>query len=346
MSPLLSTKTDFFGLDIGTTSIRLVQLKAGNPKTLVKYAYVPVDSNLTISDSKADQQKLGQIILQLIKQSNLSTKFAAVSIPSNRVFTTVAEVDKMSPSELAKSVPYQADSLIPTAMSDSKIDWALVGDSPTDTSKLEIVLSSVPKKFVEGRLDMLEGIGLNIVAFEPDSLALVRSLTSPSIVETQLILDIGFRSTNMIVVTSDKPHLVRNIPSGVDAILKSAMQNLNIDIDQATQFVYKFGLNKDKLEGTVYEAISSTIEIIMSEIEKSLKFFNSRYVNQHITRIVLAGGATTIPELPSYIANKFNLSVEIANAWKNVAYSQDRADELAKISSQFGVAIGLAEREI
>ncbi len=43
MSLLLKGVSDFFGLDIGTTAVRLVELKGTNPRLLAKYAYVPLD---------------------------------------------------------------------------------------------------------------------------------------------------------------------------------------------------------------------------------------------------------------------------------------------------------------
>jgi type IV pilus assembly protein PilM len=193
MSSILSGNNDFFGLDIGTTAARLVQLRGGASKALVKYAYVPLDSKISVSDSKVDQLKLAQIISQLVKQSGVNTKQVAVGIPSNRVFTTVADVDRLSSGELAKAIPYQADSLIPTPLAESKIDWEVIGDSPADKTKQEILLTSVTNKFVEDRLDTLESVGLDIIAFEPDNLALARSLSSPE-AAPQLILDMGSRS--------------------------------------------------------------------------------------------------------------------------------------------------------
>jgi Tfp pilus assembly PilM family ATPase len=73
MSALLSGISDFFGLDIGTTAIRLVQLRGNSqPKALIKYAYVPVASKIALSDSKADQQKLAETISELVKQERSS----------------------------------------------------------------------------------------------------------------------------------------------------------------------------------------------------------------------------------------------------------------------------------
>lgn len=344
MSSLLSGTSDFFGLDIGTTAVRLVQLRAGSsPKALIKYAYVPLEGNIALSESAADQQKLAQTVAQLVKQASVSTRDVAVGIPSSRVFTTVADVDRLSSSELSKAISYQADSLIPTPLAESKIDWALIGDSPTDKTKQEILLTSVPNNFVEKRLDMLESIGLNVIAFEPDNLAMARALAPPSNIP-QLLLDVGRRSTDLVVVLNGVPHLTRSIPTGVESIIRAASQNLTIDEKQADQFVFKFGLSKTKLEGQVFQAISSTIDLLTVEIEKSIKFFHTRYASTKIERIIVTGGASVMPEFPLYLANKFSINVEIGNAWRGVSFNRDRQNELLAISNQFGVAVGLAER--
>lgn len=346
MSSLLASSGGFFGLDIGSTAIRLVELRgSGAHKSLVKYAYVPIDAKLSQSDAKADQQKLAQAIEQLIKQSGVSTNNVAVGIPSSKVFTTVADVERLPSGDLAKAIPLQADALIPTPVAESKIDWALLGDSPVDATKQEVLLSSVTNKFVEERLDLLESIGLNVVAFEPDNLAMARALAVPDSTP-QLLLDVGHRSTDLVVVMNGAPRLTRSIPTGVEAIVRSAVQNLNVDDKQAEQFVFKFGLSKDKLEGQVYQAITGTVDLLVTEVEKSIKFFQTRYKTAKIDRIVVTGGASVVPEFPLYLANKFNLNVEIGNAWRNVSFSKDRQNELLQISNQFGIAVGLAERDI
>lgn len=342
---ILSGVSSFFGLDIGTTAIRLVELQGGGTtRTLSRYAYVPVDVKLSLSDSKADQPRLAQLINNLVKESGVTTRNVAVGLPSSRVFTTVADIDRLPANELGKAIMYQADSLIPTPPAESKIDWALLGDSPKDNNKVEILLSSVPNKFIEERLDMIESIGLNVVAFEPENLALPRALIPPGTAAPQLIVDIGQMGTDLVIAAADAPRLTRAIPTGLDAIIRSAQQNLNVDDKQAQQFVYKFGVSKEKLEGQVYQAIIGTIDLLASEIDKSIKFFMTRYPEAKIERLIVTGGASTIPEFPLYLANKFGLNVEIGNAWRNVAFSADRQNELLAISNQFSVAVGLAER--
>ncbi len=343
---LLSGVSEFFGLDIGSSAIRLVELHGTGPqKTLSKYAYMAIDPKIAVSDAKSDQQRLAQSISELIEKSRVSTRNVAVGIPSLKVFTTVADVDNIPKSELGKSIHYQADSLIPTPVAESKIDWALIGKSPKEENKLEILLSSIPNTFVEQRLDLLEDIGLNVIAFEPDNLALARALVPTVATAPMVIIDIGRKSTDIVITMDGAPRLTRAIPTGTEAIVRAATQNLNVDEKQAEQFVFKFGVSKDKLEGQVYQAIIGTVDILTNEIDKSVKFFQGRYAGVKLERLIVSGGASVLPEFPLYIANRFGLNVEIGNAWRNVAFSQDRQTELAALSNQFGVAVGLAMRD-
>lgn len=343
---LLSGVSEFFGLDIGSTAIRLVELRGDGPqKTLVKYAYIPIDGKVAMSDAKPDQQKVAQAVSELVSQARVTTRNVAVGLPSSRVFSTIADVDKLPDSEMSKSIRYQADSLIPTPLAESKIDWVILGDSPKEPNKSEILLSSIPNSFIEQRLDVLESIGLNVLAFEPDNLALARALVAHDAMASQMIIDVGYRTTDIIVLMNGAPRLTRSIPTGVEALLRAAGQNLNVDDKQAQQFVFKFGLSQDKLEGQVYQAIIGTVDILITEIDKSIKFFNSRYTNaSKLERLIVTGGASVLPEFPLYLANKFGLNVEIGNAWRNVAFAAERQNEMAAISNQFGVAAGLAER--
>lgn len=342
---IIGGQNDFFGLDIGPNSLQVVQLRGANPKTLIKYGSAPVDGNLALSDSKADWPKLAGAIDHLIKETGIAVTNVAVGLASNRVFTSVIDMDQMSSDEMAQAIRYQADSIIPTPLAESKIDWAVLGPSPKNPKQVEVLLSSVPNDFIEGRLDMLESIGLNIIAFEPNSFALVRSLLPADTSNVQMILDVGNVATDLVIAVAGTPRLTRSISVGVNNLIRAATTGLNINEEQATQFVQKFGLSKDKLEGQVYTAILSTVDNLMSEIDKSIRFFAGRYPNAKVERIVMTGGASTLPEFPLYVANKLGMNVEIGNAWSNISFSPDQQNNLLSVSYKFAVAAGLAERE-
>ena len=341
---LLSGISDFFGIDIGATAIRLVQLQGSYPKTLVKYAYVPIDPKISLSDSAVDQQKVASMILDLCSQAKMTTKNVVVGLPSKRLFTTVVDIDKVSSKELEKTIIFQADSLIPTPVNESKIDWALLGDSPKDSSKIEILLSSVSNKYIESRLDSLESIGLNVIAFEPENLAIVRALIKPGTTSSIMVLDIGSLGTDLVITSEDYPRLTRSIAIGTQSIIKSAAQNLNIDDNQAQQFIFKFGMDPSKLDGQLSKAIQSTLDSLYVEIDKSIKFFEGRHSGKKLEKIIITGGASLIPNFAASLAQRLNINVEIGNDWYNVTFPASQQAELMAVANQFGVAVGLAGR--
>lgn len=342
---ILSGTNGFFGLDIGTTAIRLVELSgSGQTRSLVRYAHVPIDAKMSQSSARTDQQKLAQIISDLLVRAKVTTRNVAVGVPSNRVFTTIVEMEKLSQVELGKTIHLQADSLIPTPPASSKIYWALLGDSPSDVTKSEVLLSSISNDFTEARLDMLESIGLNVIAFEPDNLVLARAVMTPNFTGMEMAVDIGSYSTDLVLSVNGTPRLARSISTGTDAIVRAAMQNLNVDETRAEQFVFKFGLSEDKLEGQVRKAIIGLVDSLASEVEKSIKFATTRYANTKLERVFVTGGGATLPGFPEYLAEKTKLAVKVGDVWRNVSYPSDRQADLVAVGSGFAVAVGLAER--
>lgn len=346
-SSIFNAVGDFFALDIGSSAIRVVQLHGGGAtRALVKYGSVPIDVKLAQSDAPADRDKIGQVISALIAEVGISTKNVAVGLPSSKNFVTIVDLPKMSAQELKSTIKYQADQYLPMSADESKVDAVILGNSPVEADKIEVLLASVTNKFSEERMDMLESIGLNVISLEPDSIALARALTplegAPS---AQLIIDMGEYATDIIITMGNAPRLVRSIPTGGQTLLKSAMQNLNIDENQARQFVYKFGLDQSKLEGQIYRALLSTVEIVASEVQKSIKFFSTRYPDTQLNGIVTSGAAAVLPGFHQYLSTAAgNAPVQAGNSWQNVSYNNSAHEQLMSVNHQFAVAVGLAER--
>lgn len=343
-SSIFNVVGDFFALDIGTSAIRVVQLKGnGANKALFKYGAAAIDVKTSMSDAAADKEKVASLVNGLVAESGITTRNVAVALPSNKTFVTIIDAPKATPQEFSSSIKYQAEQFIPMAVDEAKVDWAILGDSPTEAGKMEVLLASVAKKFSEDRLDMLEALGFNVVSFEPDSLALARSLTPAGDNSPRLLIDMGEYNTDIVVTYNGAPRLVRSIPTGGQALLKSVMQNLNIDENQAKQFVYKFGLDPTKLEGQIARALESSVEIISSEVQKSMKFFTSRYTNTPISSIVASGAAGILPGFGQYLSQAAGgIPVQPGNSWQNVSYSSDIHEQLMSINHQFAVAVGVA----
>jgi len=346
MGAFAKTK-DFFGLDIGTTGIRVVKLSGDNAsRRLEAYADVPIDPKLGQSQAPADYQKIAQIIKGLIADSGIRTHNAVIGVPSKHVYSSVVETAKMTPQELKKSMNYLAEQYIPVPLDQVKLDWAQLGPAPSDGTKQEVLLLSARNSFTEARLEMLESIGLDIIGVQPDALAMSRALILPNITEPVMVLNIGAVASDIALNMAGAPRLIRSIPVGGQIFLRSIMQSMSVDADQANQFLYKFGLKKDKLEGQIERAMQPSVHILVDELKKSIQFFTSRYKGQDVAKIIITGRACGIPDLALHIVNQTQVAVEIGNSWAGVQYPQASHEQLMSVSTQYSVAVGLAEANV
>lgn len=336
---------DFFGLDIGTSAVRVVQLSSGGKGhwSLKNYGYAPLDVKTSTADSAEARNRLGEVIMTVVGQSGIKTKNVAINLPSNKTFITVIDMPTTTVTGQKGSLKYQFDQYIPIPLDEAKVDWSVLGQSLHDPAQQEVLIASTPVKYAEERMELIESLGLEVIAAEPDPLAMIRSVSVPGTKDAQIIVDIGEESINVAVTYGDLPRLVRTIPSGLSTLVHSAMQNLNVQEDQARQFIMKFGLAPDKLEGQVITALSSTLDGFASDLSKSVKFFQTRYPSLQVSSILLVGYASTIPQLDQYIANKIGIPAVAANPWQMVATPKDAQFET--IRSEFAVAVGLAQRE-
>jgi type IV pilus assembly protein PilM len=338
---------DFFALDIGTNAVRVVQLSSTGPDSwsLQHFGYAPLDEKTSSSVSPESLRRLGEIIMTAVGQSGIKSKNVVIGLPSSKTFTTVIEMPVMAETELKSTLKYQVDQYIPMAVNDAKVDWALLGTSLHDPKQQEILIASTANSYAEERLEFIESLGLNVIAAEPDPLAMIRSLLPAGVPDARLIIDVGEQSTDLAITFADSPRLVRTIPMGVRSLIKAAVQNLNVQEDQARQFILKFGLAPDRLEGQVYRAIESTLENFSSELTKSIKFFQTRYPNTPVGGILLSGYSAIVPQFGEYVTAKTGIPASVANPWQKVRVSQQDQQQLITVASEFATVIGLAQRK-
>ncbi len=337
---------NFFALDIGTNAVRVVQLSSSGADNwnLQHYGYAPVDEKITSSNSAEALRRLGEVIMTAVGQSGIKEKNVAIGLPSSKTFTTVIDVPTMGEAELKSTLKYQIDQYIPTAIDETKVDWALLGQSLHNPQQQEVLLASTANSFAEERLEFIEGLGFNVIAAEPDPIAMIRSLLPSGVGDARLIIDVGELSTDLAITFGDTPRLVRTIPTGLKSLIKAAVQNLNVQDDQARQFILKFGLAPDRLEGQVYKAIESTLDNFATELVKSIKFFQTRYPNTPVGGILLSGFAAIVPQFGEYVTAKTGVASTIANPWQKVHVAQSDQQQLSTIASEFATVIGLAQR--
>ena len=149
-----------------------------------------------------------------VGQSGIKTKNVAVGLPSGKTFTTVVDIPTMSEAELKATMKYQIDQYVPMGTDEAKVDWALLGSSLRAQNQEEVLITSVSKEYSEERLELVESLGLNVIAEEPDPLAMVRALVPANSANTALMLvDMGELSADIAITYGDTPRLIRTIPT-------------------------------------------------------------------------------------------------------------------------------------
>ena len=343
---LLHGVGDFFSLDIGTNSMRIVQL-SGNSQhgwTLQKFAYVPIDQRLTKDTSDLGRKRLGEAILGAVNQAGIKTKNVAIGLPATKTFTSIVETETLPEKELKKTFKYEMEKYIPMAISEAKADYIILGPSPNDPAKTEVLVSSIAKDYAETIMETIEKTELNIVAMEPEPLAMARSLNTPGAIDATMVVDFGENSADIVMMFRNQPRLVRSVPGGFSVLVKAVTGGLDIREDQARQFILKFGLDPNQVEGQVLKILDTHLDNFAQELGKSVRFFQTKYLGGKVGGILLSGYAGMIPFLSEFIENKIGIPTAKGNPWQFVRTTPEQQHVLMPVASEFAVAIGLSER--
>jgi len=336
---------NYFGLDLGNSSIKVAQLRELHARpTLVTYGDIDIPENLMASDSQIDQDKIAEAVKQLANDANVTSKNVIAALPSTASFTSIIKTPRLNEKELGESISYQADKYIPMPIDQVKLDWAVIGDNPGE-EELTVLLVAAPNNVATKYLNIIQKAGFELLALEVNALAIARSLTIPTQSNlTTMIVDIGTSNCDIAIFTGQVPQIVRSIGVGSKALRRVISQNLGLDETQADQFMKKFGMQEDKIEGQVFRTLKPVVDHIVEEINKSVNYFVERNPKTRIEKIILTGGTSALPGLPLYLANSSKLTVEIGNPWVNISYPADMQQTLASISLNYATALGLSLR--
>lgn len=335
----------YFGLDLGNSSIKVAQLRelSGRP-TLVTYGDIDIPENLLASDSQVDQDKIAEYVKQLASDAGVTSKNVIAALPSSASFTSIIKTPKIDLKDLGESIKYQADKYIPIPLDQAKLDWAVIGEDQ-EKDELTVLLIAAPNNLANKYLNIVQKAGFELLALEVNALALSRSLLPlDNTSSNTMIVDIGTLSCDISIFTGLVPQLVRSVGVGSKAMRRVISQNLGLDETQADQFMKKFGMQEDKIEGQVFKTLKPVVDHFVDEINKSLSYFAERHPKKGVEKIVLTGGSSALPNLPLYIANSTQHTVEIGNPWLNISYPADLQPTLAGISLNYATALGLALR--
>ncbi|PIU69086.1 hypothetical protein COS81_01460 [candidate division WWE3 bacterium CG06_land_8_20_14_3_00_42_16] len=337
----------FFGLDIGSATLKAVELKKeGNSLLLKAFGIAPSIPGAAISGSKEVIADLGQAIKDLQKSAKIDTKKVVTAFPESSVFTRMVEIPTMSDKELATAIHWEAEQYIPVPLKEVKLDYEVLRRPREGEDKMMVLLVAVPTTAIDRYLEITNAAGLEAEAFETEIIALTRPFVSLSgLSPTTLIISIGSQTTDLCIMSKGIIAFTRSIASGGRALAKAIAQELGFEMDQAEEYKKAYGLLGDQLEGKIQEIIKPIFDVIISEIERAVLSYRSRFPTDPIKRAVLCGGTAKLPGVAVYLTNVLDFEVQIGDPWENIKKPSKAIEEkLEPDAPSFGVAVGLAMR--
>ncbi len=335
----------FFGLDIGRSFIKVVEVKQqGGKKYLNAAASLQTPLGGMQSESPIDLGKISDAVRDCVKASKIETNRCVVSLIESQVVTRLIQLPHLTEKELGAAINWEAEQYIPLPIKDVNLKYKVVSKPQDSTSneKIDVLLIASPKRVIDKYLNIMRNAGLAIEAVETESLALVRSLTLSDDPAT-VIVSFGALSTELVIAYSGNVLFTRSVATGGVNLTRALMAEFNLTITQAEEYKQSYGILEDKLSGKVAAVIKPILDILISEITKAVEFAHEHVQDSPIWRIIICGGGAYLPGLSEFLTSRTSLEVSAADPWRDFV----KEGLILKLPGQGGfyaVATGLALR--
>jgi len=341
----ITKKKSFLGVDVGSTSIKLVELgKEKGLPVLMTYGYAErAMSDIVNGDSKEILGKVAALLKKLYTQSGVSTYQAVTALPNFSVFNSVITLPTMSKKELDSAIRWEAKKFVPMPIEEVILDWRIIDVIDVDKRRknYRILLTAAAKNLVRRYVEIFKQADLQLLSLETESFALARSMIGKS-QSTTMIIDTSAVTTDIIIIEKGVPALNRSIDVGGITISQAIANSLNIDFKRAEQFKRDIGMAGSSKIPRVIEGI---LKPVVDEMRYSLRLYQDQS-GKTIEQIILSGGSAYLPNLADYFSKILNMRVIIGNPWSRISFAEELKPALDEVAPRFAVAVGLALREI
>lgn len=335
------------GIDVGTASIKVVEVSRwGQGKTLENYGEIKSASlykepfrNVEKGSYLLSNYFVSRAVRAVLDEAKIKTKAVIFSIPDFSTFCTSFELPPMPASELSDAVYYNASQYIPLSITETTLDWKLIGGTPGDKqSGLKIFLVAIPNQIVEDYQKVAQMAGLELYAVEAEALGLARSLVRENM-NCVCMVDIGVQSTTINIVDRKSLKKSYSFDFAGSQLTYSIASALGLGHVEAEELKNKEGLTSSKEE--ISKILYLLIDPLVLEIKKLLSDFYLQE-GKEVETIYLTGGTSALPGLREYFAETLKKKVEIPNCFSELLYPPILGKTLEKMAPSFSVAAGVA----
>lgn len=348
---ILGRKKGVIGLDIGSSSIKLVEL--GESKSAYKLqnlGIAPLPPEAIVDGALMDSVTIIDTIRALISNTKAKTKDVITSVSGHSVIVKKITLPLMSDSELEESIQWEAERYIPFDINEVNIDFQIFGSSSENPEVMDVVLVAAKKDIINDYVSVIIESGLNPVIIDIDAFAIENMLSVNYEVEkdeTVAMANVGASITNINILKNNMTAFTRDIFKGGNQITEEIQRQLHIDYEEAEKI--KVGSKIDATSQSIIQGVlRSASESLAIEIGNSMEFFQSTTTYEKISKLYLSGGGSKIKDFDIVLQQQIGIPVEIVNPFKKIEYSEKNFDleYLREIGPMMAVGVGLATRKV
>ncbi|RMH00246.1 MAG: type IV pilus assembly protein PilM [Deltaproteobacteria bacterium] len=339
------------GLDIGTSAIKLVQLRSTRKGfVLQNYGVEPVPPQAIVDGNVMAPGPVVDAIRNLVKRIHLRGKDAAIAVGRNAVIIKRVVMPHLEGGALEEQIEWEIRQNIPFNRDEVTCDYeVLVERTPQD--QMEVLLVAAKNEVAQQYVQVTREAGLNPAVVDASALALTNAVEASvglSKEESVAIILAGATHSTISIVVKGVPAFHREVNVGGNTYTEAIAQRLAVSAESAE--AYKVGgattSTPDVVPQEVHRILAQVSEQIAGEYQRTLDFFMSDALVGNLARIHLAGGTALVPQLAKAIQVRARIPVEIVDPFVNVAADPRRfdLDYLRVHAPMLAVAFGLALR--
>ncbi|MBP1753027.1 MAG: type pilus assembly protein PilM [Geobacteraceae bacterium] len=346
---LFSKKKEIIGVDIGSSSVKLVQMKANvDNYTLLNVGIAPLPSGAIVDNSLMDTTSIVETIKTLVKSLGIKTTDIVSSISGNSVIVRKITLPAMTPEELEDQIFWEAEQYIPYDINDVNIDFQILHSDLVDSAKMTVLLVASKKDFINEYVSVFNEAGMKLVVVDVDSFAMQNcfELNYDSEKDNVVaLINIGASTVNVNIVKGGISLFTRDVQIGGNVYTEEIQRQFAISSEESE----KIKITGECADASKFQEVMDRVnESISAEILRSLDLYYTTADEQKVAKIFISGGCAKIPMLPSVLSKKSNMPVEILNPFLKVEYNEKVFDPeyIQQIGPFVSVATGLAMRRL
>jgi type IV pilus assembly protein PilM len=346
---LFSKKKEVIGIDIGSSSVKLVQLKdLKGSFQLLNVGIAPLPPEAIVDNTLMDSASIVSAVKSLISSLGVKVKDVACSISGNSVIIRKISLPVMPVEELEDQISWEAEQYIPFDINDVNMDFQILSPDSFDSSKMLVLLVASKRDIINDYVAVFNEAGLALSVIDVDSFSVQNAFEinhDAGTEEVVALINVGASVMNINIVKGGISLFTRDVQMGGNLYTEEIQKKLGVSGSEAESMKL---LASETNNYELQEVLLKVNETITQEIRRSLDFYNSTANDDRITKVYVSGGASKGYKFIDAVSEKTGLTVEQTNPFAKLKYNEKDFDPeyLQEIGPLMAVTVGLAIRRV